>query len=65
MFDAISMGISVDDFWKMSARAVILMTREWIRRNEKSARNERKHEQRGRMSEEKAKLVRLDYIPRP
>lgn len=55
LFDALSMGISFGDYWRMSPRAVVLMQQEWIRR----------HEDQGEKKNGRKKLKRLERIPRP
>ena len=56
MFHALDMGVSVESFWDMSPRAVVLLHREMRRAAGKSAPARRPAE---------PQLVRLNYIPRP
>ena len=59
MFDALQIGISWSDFWRMSARAVYHMESEWIRRHEGQATGGK-----GKKTEKKGRR-RLASIPRP
>ena len=53
------MGISADDFWEMSARAIVNVQREMIRTQKKEI------ERRQKRKEEKKRGPRLARIPRP
>lgn len=56
MYHALDMGISVDDFWNMSARAVVNVQRQMLRER-KAVRQERENK--------KKRGPRLARIPRP
>ena len=57
MTDALQLGLSVSDFWAMSARAIVVLQREDLRRKAAQVREKaRGTDGRGR---------RLDRIPRP
>ncbi|MBR6571554.1 MAG: hypothetical protein IKK75_13985 [Clostridia bacterium] len=53
------MGISVDEFWDMSARAIVNVQREMIRTQKKAIERQKK------TNNEKKRGPRLARIPRP
>lgn len=57
MYDALELGLSVDDFWAMTPRAIYLLRDEKIRRLEGRAR--------AKDGRAKPKGQRLKYLPRP
>ena len=62
MADALELGLSVEDFWEMSPRAIYLLTDERVRRAERRA-GHRGRGARGASGMEKG--PRLSRLPRP
>ena len=57
MYDALELGLSVNDFWDMTPRAIYLLRDEKLRRLEGRAR--------AKGGGAKPKGQRLKYLPRP
>ena len=59
LYHALDLGISADDFWEMSARAIVNVQRQMIRTKKKEI------ERRQQQQEEAKRGPRLARIPRP
>lgn len=59
MYHALDLGISADDFWKMSPRAVVNIQREMVKARKATIK------QREQQKREQERGPRLSRIPRP
>ncbi len=57
MYHALDLGVSAEEFWNMSARAIVLLHKE-MRRGVEAARS-------SRAAAARPQSRRLNYIPRP